>query len=477
MAASPVTSTTDIPQLPFRTTPPESTPSVQNPNPTSHSSSQDLIPLQPLSPDPPSPPPTRRFLPTPRRLKSLAKQLCWITLSSHMITTTVLLLSLLASSLVNVVEWDYTSSTFSYRLDPRRFGTPFDPEFVVTNATVLMDAHVHTTMSDGRLTPIQTARWAYASGFDVIFVSDHNSLRGFEETVKAVEGDSELRGRLMVLPAMEFTCCTVHMNFLNLRTMVPPCGGEIVEGVFRERLGRCPFLTEEEVGDVIDKVHALGGLAMINHIPWSTKQNTLTSPTLTLPNHPTLTTLIKLGIDAVEVVNGETLDWKSIVEARQSNLTMMTGTDMHVPGVAKVWTLINPVNFTPEAVMEEIRGRRTSFLFDASGGGWVMPLESVGRRNWRYDLVRPLVGVWGVALTFVEYLKGMPSFQGGFCQETRVGVDGVALVMFLVYLHGFVIAFTLVISGVGSLWKWWMRRGRRRMRRKGGDVEERGVDA
>lgn len=43
------------------------------------------------------------------------------------------------------------------------------------------DLHLHTTASDGKLTPVQTVRWAKDSGLEVIAVTDHDTVDGLDE--------------------------------------------------------------------------------------------------------------------------------------------------------------------------------------------------------------------------------------------------------------------------------------------------------
>src|SRR5438270_617066 len=88
----------------------------------------------------------------------------------------------------------------------------------------------------------------------------------------------------------------------------------------------------------------------------------------TLPNHPSLSSLLSWGIDGVEIINQNTLDWTSWQFAQQNNLIQMTGSDVHYPYVpANAWTVLNTQNFSKQAILDEVRARRTSFLFDATG--------------------------------------------------------------------------------------------------------------
>jgi hypothetical protein len=49
-------------------------------------------------------------------------------------------------------------------------------------------------------------------------------------------------------------CCRIHMNFININETVRATS---------------PSPSDEELQRVIQKVHSLGGLVIVNHIPWS----------------------------------------------------------------------------------------------------------------------------------------------------------------------------------------------------------------
>jgi len=61
------------------------------------------------------------------------------------------------------------------------------------------DLHLHTTASDGRLTPSELVALALERGLEVISVTDHDSVGGVEEAVAAA-GRS---GKITVIPGVE----------------------------------------------------------------------------------------------------------------------------------------------------------------------------------------------------------------------------------------------------------------------------------
>lgn len=63
------------------------------------------------------------------------------------------------------------------------------------------DLHLHTTASDGSLTPAELTALAAGEGFDVIAVSDHDSVSG---VLAAQEAGKQLG--VSVIPAVELSC-------------------------------------------------------------------------------------------------------------------------------------------------------------------------------------------------------------------------------------------------------------------------------
>ncbi|KAI8849274.1 Polymerase/histidinol phosphatase-like protein [Chytridium lagenaria] len=329
------------------------------------------------------------------------------------------------------------------------------PHPPVTEDTVTVDTHVHTVFSDGVLTGREVGRWARASGVDVVFLG---------RVVEEVERDGS---GVLVLPAMEFTTCLVHLNFLGIKEVVTPCGGEVVVTgnvtSYKSKPGQCPHPSLSEVKTIIDQVHELGGIVILNHMAWSTKQEGISEgwprQQRTLPRHPDLETLVQMGVDGVEVVNGMTLDWGLVGEVRRLGLVGVSGSDMHVPGGMYGWTVVNVKERTMEGVMEELKGRRSSVLYDARGLGLMMPEVAFGRESVVGRVVKGLVWVAGLVKVVVGWSNGMNSFQGGFCHEREWRVDGVSLAMVvLVYVPGFVALFYGVYGCVGWAWRWVVER-------------------
>ncbi|KAF8950394.1 hypothetical protein BGZ46_004567, partial [Entomortierella lignicola] len=121
------------------------------------------------------------------------------------------------------------------------------------NYDVLLDGHSHTTYSDGRMSPESLLNWHIANGYNALIVSDHNTVEGGLAAQKiALE---KFSGQITVIPAMELSCCRLHMNLIGIN--------ETIDYAITK------WPTDDQLRATIARTHELGGLAIINHIPWS----------------------------------------------------------------------------------------------------------------------------------------------------------------------------------------------------------------
>lgn len=196
------------------------------------------------------------------------------------------------------------------------------------------------------------------------------------------------------------------MNFLNLNTTIKPTS---------------PWPSDAELKRVVDQVHSLGGLVVVNHVAWS---NHTTAPfqEATLPDHPSREALLALGVDGIEVVNGNTFDMRSwsLQQQHPNSLFSITGSDLHTPDGAYAWTILNAPNLTVEGILGELRAHRSSFLLDAGGTRPRVYPDFTGA--WK--AFSPLSALSDLASLFYSEEKGMYSFQGSFCQPKQVEVHG-----------------------------------------------------
>jgi len=111
-----------------------------------------------------------------------------------------------------------------------------------------VDLHVHTTASDGSMSPRELIRYAKEKGLSAIAVTDHDAVSGLEEAM--AEGE---RLGVRVIPGTELSTsvddCTVHLValFLDWRNER-----------FLRRLSEMAEYREERNYKMMDKLESLG---------------------------------------------------------------------------------------------------------------------------------------------------------------------------------------------------------------------------
>ena len=97
------------------------------------------------------------------------------------------------------------------------------------------DFHLHTTASDGSMTPTQIVDWAKRTGLEVIAITDHDSVSGIDEAIK--------RGKevgVRVIPGIEissFSNCEIHILGYNFDYKNPAFLQDLagIQGMRKER--------------------------------------------------------------------------------------------------------------------------------------------------------------------------------------------------------------------------------------------------
>ncbi|KAF7721531.1 hypothetical protein EC973_004529 [Apophysomyces ossiformis] len=311
---------------------------------------------------------------------------------------------------------DFSNLHFDWKIDPGSYLTPFNSSF---RYNVLLDGHSHSTYSDGKMNVRQLLEWHIAGGL----AAEKLALK-------------EYKDKIVVIPGMEYT---IHMNFIDINETVP--------------VGP-PVPTNEQLKEAIRRVHELGGLVIVNHIPWKTYYQ---QPRL--PNHPSVAELIEWGVDGFEIINQEVFDFNTYQVSGQYNMIQMTGTDVHHPSVgANVWLTIQADNMTRQSIMEEIRSRRTSFLFDPAGTRprvYVDPPSS-------YNMLQPLTNLASYFGMFFTDITGMYSFQGTFCHPKKLLIhrDIIGWFVFwnIIGLTVLEIVRGLLLLGWEHFYDWWKAR-------------------
>ncbi|MBY9011652.1 MAG: CehA/McbA family metallohydrolase [Candidatus Lokiarchaeota archaeon] len=225
------------------------------------------------------------------------------------------------------------------------------PEYDKRAYNLIYDHHSHTYYSDGKLTIKQNIEWHIAMGFNALTITDHNNMRHLEKIDKIKR--EYLEKGILIASGVEWTTIRLHLNFLGVSKWDT----------------RVPYKPKDEkIIDAINKVHDQGGVVVLNHIPWSLYE-------AKYKNHPTRETLLEWGIDYIEIVNDDSqpknaYDQESydFCTKHKGEIGMLTGTDMHRPdkllsGGVHGWTLLNIKELTEEALLEELRKKKTEILY------------------------------------------------------------------------------------------------------------------
>ena len=180
----------------------------------------------------------------------------------------------------------------------------------------LFDFHVHTTFSDGYLTPEERVLWYIEHGISGAAFSDHDNIRGARIAREFVEKNGL---DFTVWIAEEWTNHEtdpeIHMNYYGLEEeIVPPesytpGGPEVMNA-----------------SELIGHVKANGGFIIVNHYNYDA------NPEGGFGTPYTLDQLKIWGVDGFEIINGGSYGGKYQqihLFCRNNNLTCIAGSDIH----------------------------------------------------------------------------------------------------------------------------------------------------
>jgi len=212
---------------------------------------------------------------------------------------------------------------------------PYDPAY--NNYTVVLDGHSHTIYSDGKLTPRENIMWHLAHGYNAMVLTDHHNITGALFTQQLAR--AEFNDLIKVIVGMEWTTIRIHMNLIGVNESLPKIYNP----------------TDDQIKQVINRTHEIGGIVVVNHIPLSNQ---------ICKNQPNISTLYDWGVDYVEVVNQKTFDSNSYDFSKETGMGLITGTDMHRPNITVYsWTVLNIQDYTEESIFNALKNRKTSFLY------------------------------------------------------------------------------------------------------------------
>jgi predicted metal-dependent phosphoesterase TrpH len=112
-----------------------------------------------------------------------------------------------------------------------------------------VDLHVHTTASDGRLSPAEAVRAASERGLSAVAITDHDVLTGLDEARKAAPPDLE------VVPAIEMTASWDGPRAVHVLGYFLDAGNPALQAA----LSKAQRAMERHVDTVLAAIRAVGG--------------------------------------------------------------------------------------------------------------------------------------------------------------------------------------------------------------------------
>ncbi len=310
--------------------------------------------------------------------------------------------------LFNIVLWAIMGASIALAFDsPGQFkytDTDWDdfsysPNYNQTEWNILFDSHSHTYYSDGSLSPRQNLLWHISMGFNAMALTDHNTFEGINEIRQIAR--TEFNDTIKVLIGIEWTTDKCHLNFI-----LPPDTLEEDYNQLVTHTGYAYTPTDQEIQEVIDNVHLLGGIVIVNHYPWSEDY---------CRNQPTHEEFRDWGVDYFETINGGHYDNESYYFNLNNGLGQIAGTDMHVAEEVYAYTTLNVSTFTEQAIFDELEARRTGLLYT----GIPSPYDVEHQVNPAYIFLYPLIKIG-------EMFEGMYSGES----------FGPMLAVFFAYTYG-----------------------------------------
>ncbi|MFX1260225.1 MAG: PHP domain-containing protein [Promethearchaeota archaeon] len=198
----------------------------------------------------------------------------------------------------------------------------------------LFDFHVHTTFSDGWLTPEERVLWYIEQGISGAAFSDHDNIRGATAAQKFVEANGL---QFIVFMAEEWTDNEndIHMNYFGIAEELVPLQSYTPGGP-----------RAMNTSDTIAYVKANGGYITVNH--YNCKPN----PNGGVGVPYNLTQLKDWGVDGFEIINGGNYGGKyQLIRdfCLNNNLTCIGGSDIHTNEPLNTFVKIklsDPTNLT-----------------------------------------------------------------------------------------------------------------------------------
>jgi histidinol phosphatase-like PHP family hydrolase len=252
------------------------------------------------------------------------------------------------------------------------------------------DLHIHTSYSDGRVTPAERVNEAWRDGLDIIAITDHyEGYRNVKKMLKVTAGFNENGQPAKYQSAFDSNCLKMDFNAIHNEAIEQRDKSNydmlIIKGCEMARNSKthghfnCLFLSDinvlydKELEIAFDKVHAQGGLVIHNH-PSYVRGTTDKSEF-----HEKVYSAGK--IDGVEVANGFSYYPPIVRRCVEEKLFMLGCSDEHgttqskygSTGNLRTMTLIFAKDKSEKSIKDALLKRRTI----AYSGG-----QLIGEEQW-----------------------------------------------------------------------------------------------
>jgi predicted metal-dependent phosphoesterase TrpH len=126
-----------------------------------------------------------------------------------------------------------------------------------------VNLHIHTNHSDGVLTPTEVINEAQKANLKLISITDHNSVDAYKIISPGIYGNLE------VIAGVEFDCW-YKSNFIHILGYGFDVKNEKIKELCAKnlkgtRIDLVRFFNKRSAKDVIDRIRAAGGIAVLAH--------------------------------------------------------------------------------------------------------------------------------------------------------------------------------------------------------------------
>jgi hypothetical protein len=215
----------------------------------------------------------------------------------------------------------------------------------------LFDFHIHTTFSDGWLTPEERVLWYIEHGVSGAFFADHDNIRGGQTAREFVEKNGL---DFIVWIAEEWTNHETnpetHINYYGLEEEIVPPESYALGG---------PEVMN--ASDLIIYVKANGGFVTVNHYNYDVNPNGGYGMPYSLEQ------LRDWGVDGFEIINGGSYSKYEPIRhfCIDNNLVCIAGSDIHTNEDLNTFVKIkldDPNNKTFANIIKNLKNNSTSLV-------------------------------------------------------------------------------------------------------------------